>query len=94
MGGGVSLLIAALLCLHFGGRWATERHREQTLNQMQTRYALTPAQLAAIREIEIGYHGLGGLSSRPADAMGEAAHRTTISQQMSAETAARFLAED
>jgi len=75
------------------GGWHAQRHRDQMLESMRNQYSLTESQVAAIREIEDHYHGTGSIFFRPTHGpQEEAAHQLAISQQMSPESAAIFLA--
>ena len=89
----VGACIGAILFLHFAGGWHAQRHRDQMLESLRNQYSLTEIQVAAIREIEDRYHGTGSIFFRPTHApREEAAHQLAISQQMSPESAAIFLA--
>ena len=89
----VGACIGAILFLHFTGGWHAQRHRDQMLESLRNQYSLTEIQVAAIREIEDRYHGTGSIYFRPTHGpREEAAHQLAISQQMSPESAAIFLA--
>lgn len=89
----VAACVGAILFLHFAGGWHAQRHRDQMLQSLRNQYSLTEIQVAAIREIEDRYHGTGSIFFRPTHApREEAAHQLAISQQMSPESAAIFLA--
>ena len=89
----VAACVGAILFLHFAGGWRAQRHRDQMLESMRNQYSLTEIQVAAIREIEDRYHGTGSIFFRPTHGpKEEAAHQLAISQQMSPESAAIFLA--
>ena len=90
---GLAACFIAVFSLHCFTEWKIGRDRTEALEAMQSKYALSEAQVAAIREIEDRYHGKGGIFTIPGHKFEEdATHIHAISQHMSPEAAARFIA--
>lgn len=85
--------IAFVLLTHLGAGWHAKNEREQYIERLRINYALNESQVAAIRKIEDEHHGTGGFFSPSRSHEEKQAHYVAISEQMSAEAGARFLAD-
>lgn len=90
----ILVVIVPVVSLHFLGEWRAWQTREAWLETLATRYGVTEAQRARIREIEISYHGTGSIFTKPGHTQAELVpHRQLISEQIPADAADRFLAD-